>query len=127
MLSQSNPRYVKCIKPNSEKKPKILDSNDVMDQLLCAGVLEAIKIRKQGYNIRRTKEEFYNTYKILTPNVKLNNNFTEAVKNMLKILCDLDEMKTIMKGKKKMIQVGKNIVFMKEEISLDKIGRHTYK
>ena len=116
MLSQSNPRYVKCIKPNSEKKPKILDSNDVMDQLLCAGVLEAIKIRKQGYNIRRTKEEFYNTYKILTPNVKLNNNFTEAVKNMLKILCDLDEMKTIMKGKKKMIQVGKNIVFMKEEI-----------
>ena len=92
MLSQSNPRYVKCIKPNSEKKPKILDSNDVMDQLLCAGVLEAIKIRKQGYNIRRTKEEFYNTYKILTPNVKLNNNFTEAVKNMLKILCDLDEM-----------------------------------
>ena len=25
-------------------------------------------------------------------------------------------MKTIMKGKKKMIQVGKNIVFMKEEI-----------
>ncbi len=116
MLSQSNPRYVKCIKPNSEKKPKILDSNDVMDQLLCAGVLEAIKIRKQGYNIRRTKEEFYNTYKILTPNVKLNNNFTEAVKNMLKILCDLEEMKTIMKGKKKMIQVGKNIVFMKEEI-----------
>ena len=51
---------------------------------------------------------------ILMPNVKLNI-FTEDVKNMLKILCDLEEMKNIMKGKK-IIQVGKNIVFMKEEI-----------
>ena len=51
---------------------------------------------------------------ILMQNVKLNI-FTEDVKNMLKILCDLEEMKNIMKGKK-IIQVGKNIVFMKEEI-----------
>ncbi len=51
---------------------------------------------------------------ILTLNVKLNI-FTEDVKNMLKILCDLEEMKNVMKGKK-IIQVGKNIVFIKEEI-----------
>ena len=118
MLSESNPRYVKCIKPNSLKSPKILDSIDVMDQLLCAGVLEAIKIRKQGYNIRRTKEEFYKTYHPLCPdiNIKEINNYTVAVEKMLKSLMNLKEMKDVCSGKKKMIQVGKNIVFMKEEV-----------
>ena len=118
MLSESNPRYVKCIKPNTLKKPKILDSIDVMDQLLCAGVLEAIKIRKKGYNIRRTKEEFYNFYHPLCPQIDIKqiNNFTLAVDEMLKIFMDLKEMKEICSGKKKMIQIGKNIVFMKDEV-----------
>ena len=54
--------------------------------------------RKQDYNFRRTKEEFYNTFNSYE-NMKLNI-FTEDVKNMLKILCDLEEMKNVMKGKK---------------------------
>ncbi len=118
MLSESNPRYVKCIKPNSLKAPKILDSIDVMDQLLCAGVLEAIKIRKQGYNIRRTKEEFYKTYHPLCPEIDIKkiNNYTEVIDKMLKVFMNLKEMKDICSGKKKMLQVGKNIVFMKEEV-----------
>jgi myosin heavy subunit len=103
MLSESNPRYVKCIKPNSLKSPKILDSIDVMDQLLCAGVLEAIKIRKKGYNIRRTKEEFYNFYHPLCPQIDIKqiNNFTLAVDKMMKIFMDIKEMKDICSGKKK--------------------------
>ena len=73
MLSASNPRYVKCIKPNSIKKPRIFESLDVNRQLLSAGVLESIKIRKQGYSIRRTKEEFVRRYIPLTPNINLKN------------------------------------------------------
>lgn len=118
MLGQSNPRYVKCIKPNSQKEPKILDSIDVMDQLLCAGVLEAIKIRKQGYSIRRTKEEFYKAYRVLTPQVDIKNckNFSEAVTKMLKLLGEIPEMKEALHQKKKTLQVGHNKVFMKEEV-----------
>jgi myosin heavy subunit len=67
MLSQSNPRYVKCIKPNSIKKPRVLDSFGVGEQLLSAGVLEAIKIRKQGFSIRRSLREFCLRYYPLTP------------------------------------------------------------
>lgn len=73
MLSQSNPRYVKCIKPNSLKKPRIFESLDVNRQLLSAGVLESIKIRKQGYSVRRTKEEFVRRYIPLTPNINIRN------------------------------------------------------
>jgi hypothetical protein len=61
--------------------------------------------RKQDYNFRRTKEEFYNTYNSYE-NMKLNI-FTEDVKKMLKILYDLEKMKNVMKGKK-IIQVGRN-------------------
>jgi myosin heavy subunit len=73
MLVQSNPRYVKCIKPNSVKRPRIFESLDVNRQLLSAGVLESIKIRKQGYSVRRTKEEFVRRYLPLTPHINLKN------------------------------------------------------
>ena len=73
MLGQSNPRYVKCIKPNSEKTCGIFDSLDVNRQLLSAGVLESIKIRKQGYSIRRTHEEFIKKYGALIPGLSSKN------------------------------------------------------
>lgn len=73
MLSQSNPRYVKCIKPNSVKRPRIFESLDVNRQLLSAGVLESIKIRKQGYSVRRSKEEFVRRYIPLTPHINIKN------------------------------------------------------
>ena len=73
MLNASNPRYVKCIKPNSIKKPIVFDSIDVSLQLLSAGVLEAVKIRKAGYSVRRTKEEFVKRYIALTGSININN------------------------------------------------------
>ena len=118
MLNQSNPRYVKCIKPNSKKEPLILDSISVTEQLLCAGVLEAIKIRKQGYSIRRTKEEFYKGYRVLTPQVDLKycKDYTDAVTKMLKLLSEIPEVAQALNQKKKALQVGHTKVFMKEEI-----------
>ena len=73
MLNASNPRYVKCIKPNGVKKPFIFDSMDVSSQLLSAGVLEAVKIRKAGYSVRRTKEEFVKRYLPLTASINIHN------------------------------------------------------
>ena len=35
--------YVRCIKPNGNKRPNELDSLDVLRQLRCAGMLEAIR------------------------------------------------------------------------------------
>lgn len=68
-LNESLPLYIRCIKPNEVKKPKIFHSKAVSAQLKAAGMLEAIKIRKAGYSIRRTYEEFTKEYKNL---MKLN-------------------------------------------------------
>jgi myosin heavy subunit len=122
MLSQSNPRYVKCIKPNPEKKPKIIHSHEVMEQLLSAGVLEAIKIRKQGYSIRRTCEEMVKRYHPLTPSIDLKyyennkNLFREALMIMLKLLSQNPDINHYLENEKKLLQVGTTKVFMKEEV-----------
>lgn len=123
ILSQSNTRYVRCIKPNQNKKPCEMDSINFTDQLLCAGVLETIKIRKQGYSIRRTHEEFVKRYLNLYPNIshkikiyEEKKNFTEAAFNMWENLAEIPEIKSLLNVNKKYIQFGKTKVFMKEEI-----------
>jgi myosin heavy subunit len=63
ILNVSSPRYIRCIKPNGVMKPNLLDSDDVRRQLVCAGVLEAIRIRKIGYPIRKLVKDFIRRYK----------------------------------------------------------------
>merc|ERR1719162_1274505 len=52
-LNKTNPRYIRCIKPNANKTPGEFDSLDVLRQLRCAGMLECIRIRRAGYAVRR--------------------------------------------------------------------------
>lgn len=47
-LKESTPRYIRCIKPNSYKSKLLMSSIDTVRQLRCAGLLEAIRIRKSG-------------------------------------------------------------------------------
>ena len=147
MLIQSNPRFVKCIKPNSEKKPLDFDSHDVCSQLLSAGVLEAVKIRNQGYSVRRTIEEFVKRYMFLTPQIfnfgsknfkeasclennsetnKSNkilkainndNNYSIAIEEMFNLFKKENELCNMFSNKK-YIQIGYNKVFMKEEVKI---------
>ena len=41
----------------------MFDSYDVRNQLKCAGMLEAIRIRKAGYSIRMKLDEFVRRYR----------------------------------------------------------------
>lgn len=53
MLGSTTPHYIKCIKPNNIKFAGGFSSQLVRDQLVYGGILEVIKIRQQGYPIRR--------------------------------------------------------------------------
>eukprot|EP00013_Stygamoeba_regulata_P020099 CAMPEP_0177646966 /NCGR_PEP_ID=MMETSP0447-20121125/10048_1 /TAXON_ID=0 /ORGANISM="Stygamoeba regulata, Strain BSH-02190019" /LENGTH=891 /DNA_ID=CAMNT_0019149519 /DNA_START=201 /DNA_END=2873 /DNA_ORIENTATION=- len=66
MLSSTNPFFVRCIKPNMEKKPDIFTGDMVADQMRYAGMMETIRIRQEGYPIRHPFEEFYKRYKIIS-------------------------------------------------------------
>ncbi|KAF0685172.1 Aste57867_22874 [Aphanomyces stellatus] len=65
MLGSTTPHYIKCIKPNNIKFAGGFSSELVRDQLIYSGILEVIKIRQQGYPIRRPFDQFYETFGII--------------------------------------------------------------
>ncbi|XP_012994829.2 myosin-10 isoform X5 [Esox lucius] len=67
-LRNTNPNFLRCIIPNHEKKAGKLTPHLVLDQLRCNGVLEGIRICRQGFPNRIPFQEFRQRYEILTPN-----------------------------------------------------------
>lgn len=68
-LRNTNPNFVRCIIPNHEKRAGKIDAGLVLDQLRCNGVLEGIRICRQGFPNRIPFQEFRQRYELLTPNV----------------------------------------------------------
>ena len=64
-LSSTNTHYVRTIKPNNVKKPNIFEDDRVEAQLRYSGMLETIRIRKNGYPVRHECEKFWQRYAIL--------------------------------------------------------------
>lgn len=65
-LAATTPHYVRCIKPNWEKKAFVFDDTLVIAQLRYSGMLETIRIRKSGYAMRLPYESFNERYRFLT-------------------------------------------------------------
>ncbi|KAK8463506.1 hypothetical protein SEVIR_1G372100v4 [Setaria viridis] len=68
-LSATEPHYIRCVKPNNLLKPAIFENQNVLQQLRCGGVMEAIRISCAGYPTRRTFYEFIDRFGILAPDV----------------------------------------------------------
>lgn len=58
----TTPYFVRCVKPNSVKKPRVFENTDVAHQLRCAGVLEAIRIMRDMFPSRIPHAEFYRRF-----------------------------------------------------------------
>lgn len=57
-LSVTNVHYIRCIKPNEQKRAWEFQPQQVLGQLRACGVLETIRISCAGYPSRWTYEEF---------------------------------------------------------------------
>ncbi|TYI05117.1 hypothetical protein ES332_A10G065500v1 [Gossypium tomentosum] len=101
-LSATEPHYIRCVKPNNVLKPAIFENFNVIQQLRCGGVLEAIRISCAGYPTRRTFYDFLNRFGLLAPDV-LEGNYDD------KVACQLVLDKKGLKG----YQVGKTKIFLR--------------
>ncbi|KAH1211028.1 Myosin-12 [Glycine max] len=68
-LNTTEPHYIRCVKPNTVLQPGIFENFNVLNQLRCGGVLEAIRISCAGYPTKRTFEEFLDRFGMLAPDV----------------------------------------------------------
>ncbi|KAL9273556.1 Myosin-11-like protein [Drosera capensis] len=101
-LSSTEPHYIRCVKPNNLLKPAIFENVNIIQQLRCGGVLEAIRISCAGYPTRRAFFEFLNRFGLLAPEV-IERNYDE------KVACQKILDKVGLKG----FQIGKTKVFLR--------------
>ncbi|CAL5096008.1 unnamed protein product [Urochloa decumbens] len=101
-LSSTEPHYIRCIKPNNNLKPTTFENVNVLQQLRCSGVLEAIRISCAGYPTRKIFHDFLSRFRILAPEV-----FME--RNNEKITCQKILDKIGLHG----YQIGRTKVFLR--------------
>ncbi|XP_019225878.1 PREDICTED: myosin-11-like isoform X2 [Nicotiana attenuata] len=101
-LNATEPHYIRCVKPNNLLKPAIFENDNIMRQLRCGGVLEAIRISCAGFPTRRPFFEFIHRFGLLAPEV-LQGSYEE------KVACKKILEKWGLKG----FQIGKTKVFLR--------------
>eukprot|EP00039_Didymoeca_costata_P014654 m.239349 g.239349 ORF g.239349 m.239349 type:complete len:2341 (+) comp16067_c0_seq1:94-7116(+) len=103
-MSKCDPYFVRCIKPNTKKKPDLFDYQLVLEQLRYSGMLETIEIRKKGFPVRVPFDLFTFRYRsILQGKV-----FKDEMTTMNQILLQLPA------EHKDGWQIGRRKVFLKE-------------
>uniref|UniRef100_A0A6P7FZ73 Unconventional myosin-IXb-like isoform X1 n=1 Tax=Diabrotica virgifera virgifera TaxID=50390 RepID=A0A6P7FZ73_DIAVI len=101
-LNQANPFFIRCIKSNGNKIPNTFDEQTVQRQLRYTGMLETVRIRQAGFNVRLTYDEFIQLYRILLP------------KGLLSSQHDVRDFLATLNLDRDNYQLGSTKVFMRE-------------
>lgn len=107
-LSLCQPFFIRCFKPNDNKLSMVFDRELCIQQLRYSGMVETIRIRKAGYPIRHTFEEFMQRYRVLLKTLDCDPN-TESASHCCEAIC-----RAMIKNKDDW-KIGKTKVFLKDD------------
>uniref|UniRef100_A0A452TS52 Unconventional myosin-VIIb n=1 Tax=Ursus maritimus TaxID=29073 RepID=A0A452TS52_URSMA len=107
ILTGCQPYFIRCIKPNEYKKPLLFDRELCIRQLRYSGMMETVHIRKSGFPIRYTFEEFSQRFGVVLPSAVRLQFLDKARQMTLRIA----EMRL---GTDKEWKVGKTKIFLKD-------------
>jgi myosin-5 len=65
MLNETQSRYVRCVKPNTLKKPLVMQHMTTVEQLRCAGVVAAVTISRSAFPNRLDHRACLERFKLL--------------------------------------------------------------
>ncbi|XP_057282395.1 unconventional myosin-VIIb isoform X3 [Pezoporus wallicus] len=107
ILEQCQPYFIRCIKPNDYKKPLLFDRELCIKQLRYSGMMETIQIRKAGFPVRYSFEEFFDRYRVILPW-----SLQQQLKNDARQSCI--SISEAVLGKDESWQAGKTKMFLKD-------------
>ena len=110
-LSNCTPHYIRCIKPNNEKRAGLFDDALTLHQVRYLGLLENVRVRRAGFAFRMTFTRFLARYKMLTPDTWPHFN-GDAVQGCSLILRSMG----LMEGSQ--YQLGRTKIFIRQPVSL---------
>ena len=134
-IDETSPHYVRCLKPNSRLVPDDFDPLMIVEQLRCAGVVEAVRVSRVGYPQRYNHTQFVQRYKVLGLEEMNKTSKKRGVKPVValadimgKKISEIEEKEARKKGAEKTssseeddvdailqgIQVGKTKVFLRQ-------------
>ena len=64
-IDETVPHYIRCLKPNDDLAPDFFEPKNIVEQLRCGGVLEAVRVSRAGYPTRYPHDIFLARYYIL--------------------------------------------------------------
>jgi len=64
-LSETQSRYIRCVKPNTKKKKLLLEHVTTLEQLRCAGVVAAVTISRSAYPSKLEYSDVIHRYAML--------------------------------------------------------------
>lgn len=96
-LNSTDPHFIKCLKTNQVKKAGVFEGEYCLRQITYLGLLEVVNIRRQGFPVRRDVANFMGRYKVLDDS------------------CGDPKALLTKIGLEKKWQMGKTMVFMKDE------------
>ncbi|KAF5923932.1 hypothetical protein HPG69_010361 [Diceros bicornis minor] len=89
-LKSTAPHFVRCINPNVNKMPGVMDPYLVLQQLRCNGVLEGIRICHEGFPNRLLYADFKQRYCILNPKTFPKSKFVSSRKAAEELIGSLE-------------------------------------
>ncbi|XP_050746311.1 unconventional myosin heavy chain 6 isoform X1 [Drosophila biarmipes] len=105
VLQNTKPWYVRCIKPNLTKRPNNYNHSLVLDQLKYLGVVDIIRIRREGFPIHLSREDFIVKYKCL-----MTDKSVECPHKYIKDILEIVNMSNTE------WQLGKSIIFLRSKV-----------
>ncbi|OAG29074.1 myosin heavy chain [Nematocida displodere] len=113
LLHTTDPHFVRCIIPNTEKRAGCFDSVRVLHQLRCNGVLEGVRISRQGFPTRVTFQDFHSRYGLLDRNKAPGTKIVDAsAKDVTALLGKLEVPASLFK-------LGRSLLFLRQGVLAD--------
>lgn len=109
-LHKTKSRYIRCIKPNTQKAPLLMEHTNTIEQLRCAGVVAGITIARSAYPNRLPNSVVLARYSNMWDMEKFPSKKTSEMSTAQKRQCDVQALMECALKSKETVDEDGNVV-----------------